>query len=527
MSHYSSCIRLHTFLGIGLFGLGLLMNANGQENQISPPNGGRQVEQIEKDFNVRIGVEEVRLDAVVLDKAGHQVSDLSADDFEIYQDDKPQKIISSTYISDYRAQPQPKIISSRDSKKSSPIPAPPLTKDAVRRTIVFLIDDISMSFPDLQKARMALLKFVEVQMQSGDMVAFMRTRGSNASFQSFSSDKRDLLARISKMQWSTEARTELVDGKPETVPIGISQILAVSFCIQTLQDMPGRKYLLLLSSQVILPVSVWNDQAYNGIADAALRAGIVIHTLDILGVISDSVMAKNTESPSGKIITTYDRIDAETRSFEDTNGREFDTLTSGRTPGQKLLNQSNDRKANRPLPLSQKTGGLFLSGNNFFLNGIGAVEEEMKGYYLLSYIPPANTFQSANQAAYHKIKIRVKRPGTEIHTRDGFYNAPGTLSSPDQEANPLLQAMFSPFRNNGLNLDLAAGYIDDPESGYLLRAWLHLNGQQVSFINEKNGGNSVSLDVIAATSDINGSVRNSGNKHLGFRVNDDDKQWIR
>jgi hypothetical protein len=54
--------------------------------------------------------------------------------------------------------------------------------------------------------------------------------------------------------------------------------------------MPGRKFLLLVSTQVMLPKSVSVDTGFNGLADAALRAGVVIHTLDILGTVNDSTV---------------------------------------------------------------------------------------------------------------------------------------------------------------------------------------------------------------------------------------------
>jgi hypothetical protein len=219
-------------------------------------------------------------------------------------------------------------------------------------------------------------------------------------------------------------------------------------------------------------------------------------------------------------------MDAETGSFGDTTGREFDKMF-GSTAGEILRGQVQSRKTNRPLPLSQKTGGFFLTGYNFFVNGIGAVEEEMKGYYLLSYFPPTNTFKQAKQVTHHKLKIKVKRPGAEVRTRDGFFGAPGSLTAPDKDRNPLMDAMFSPFRYNGLNLNLASGYIDNPPEGYLLKAWLHLDGRQVGFINDEDGGHSVSLEAVAVTSDIDSLIQDSGNARIGFRVNDREIQWIR
>ena len=197
MIQYFQNIRLHGLPWIGIFLLGVTISAIGQENQILSEAGKK-----EAGLTIHVGVEEVRLDAVVLDRKGRQITDLTAEDFEIHQDGQLQKITSSTYISDNQAQPGMKNGVSPDLKRDLPIPAPALTRDAVRRTIVFLVDDLSMSFPDVYYARMSLQRFVERQMQPGDLISIMQTKGGNAGLQTFSSDKRELLARIGNIRWN-------------------------------------------------------------------------------------------------------------------------------------------------------------------------------------------------------------------------------------------------------------------------------------------------------------------------------------
>jgi hypothetical protein len=80
-----------------------------------------------------------------------------------------------------------------------PIPVPMLKRDAVRRTIVFLVD--AQDFVDIYRTRMALSKYVEEQMQPGDLISIIKTSGGNAHLQAFTSDKRELLARIDSIQW--------------------------------------------------------------------------------------------------------------------------------------------------------------------------------------------------------------------------------------------------------------------------------------------------------------------------------------
>ena len=148
------------------------------------------------DFALKVTVREVRIDAVVLDKKGRQVTDLAADDFRLYQDGKEQKITSCVYVNDYegRSAPDPRFI----SRSRLPI-------DKIRRTIAFVVDDLSMSFEHLHYARTALQKFAESQMQPGDLVAILRTSRGVGAMQLFNSDKRELLAAIRGLRWTMEA----------------------------------------------------------------------------------------------------------------------------------------------------------------------------------------------------------------------------------------------------------------------------------------------------------------------------------
>ena len=171
-----------------------------------------------------------------------------------------------------------------------PIQAPPVTRENVRRTLVFVVDNLAMDFTDVHRARMAMRRFVETQMQEGDLVAIVPTAGGNATFQTFSSDKRQLLSMIDNVRWFIDLRTTQLT----------SQMMAMAYSIRTLQDMPGRKSLIIISPCDHDPIPLncsnrclahdsnraaeYTEATFNPLADAALRAGVVIHTLDIRGL---------------------------------------------------------------------------------------------------------------------------------------------------------------------------------------------------------------------------------------------------
>jgi hypothetical protein len=76
------------------------------------------------------------------------------------------------------------------------------------------------------------------------------------------------------------------------------------------------------------------------------------------------------------------------------------------------------------------TPGTFVRDSNFFVNGIGVVNEALKGYYILTYTPPAHTFKTDPKNRidlrndYRRIGIKVKRPGVRYTSGMDFSEWP-------------------------------------------------------------------------------------------------------
>jgi VWFA-related protein len=428
-------------------------------------------EEAKRDFSIRVGVEEVRIDAVVLDKRSRQIADLTVDDFELYQDGKPQNIVSCTYVNEY---PKP---------ASAELPELGLRQGESGRTFAFVMDDINLDFGTFNNARMALKKFIEIQMQSGDKVAIIQSSGGIGAFQRFASDKQQLLSMIKNL-WPpplSESRAMVTsiqdvlikDKKPmgQLKELFDAQTAALEYAIRALQEMPGRKSLVFMSSNIM---SVGPDYLYDEIADKALRAGVVIYQLDVKGL---SLSAGNPAS-------------------------------------------------GRYLPLARRTGGITVENSNFFIHGIRPVDEASKGYYLLSYIPPANTFnEQKGQDIYRRVQVKVKRRGAEVHSRDGFLGTTNPSNAVSRAAT-LQEAILSPFLNNDLELRLSTGYAYAPTPGYFLRSWLHLDGKELTFTNEKAGGHILAIELMTLTA--NGEqVQDSKGQQYRFMLDDADVSRIR
>lgn len=162
-----------------------------------------------QDGVIRINVNLVQVDAVVTDGKGKPVTDLSADDFEIRQDGKPQAITNFAYVNvrdrSIKSAPAATVIPAKNVRPSTPAPPPPppavLRPEQIRRTVAIVIDDLALSFDSTVHVREALKEWVDKEMQPGDLVAIIRTSAGMGSLQQFSADKRLLSAAIDLVQY--------------------------------------------------------------------------------------------------------------------------------------------------------------------------------------------------------------------------------------------------------------------------------------------------------------------------------------
>ena len=93
---------------------------------------------------LRVTVNLVQVDAVVTDSKGNQVTDLTANDFQLFQDGKQQKITHFSYISTAPPTAPPPANAPRVTPLKG-MPAPPpmkLRPDPVRHTVAMAGDEL-------------------------------------------------------------------------------------------------------------------------------------------------------------------------------------------------------------------------------------------------------------------------------------------------------------------------------------------------------------------------------------------------
>ena len=155
----------------------------------------------------RVGVDAVRIDAVVTDRDGRIVSDLTADDFEVRQDGKRQTVTFAQFMPVLVSAAKPPIgtLSSSIADATAVPSAAPKRAD-IQRTLALVVDDLGLSVESLQNTRRALHAFVDRELQPSDLVALVRTGGSTGTLQAFTTDRRVLHAAIEGLRWNAASR---------------------------------------------------------------------------------------------------------------------------------------------------------------------------------------------------------------------------------------------------------------------------------------------------------------------------------
>jgi VWFA-related protein len=482
---------------------------------------------------VRISVTLVQVDVTVTDDKGRQVTDLKPDDFEIYEDGRRQHITNFSYVTSQSASAPVTAPADKSSKTALPVPPVNLRPDQVRRTIALVVDDLGLSFESTAYLRDSLKKFVNEQMQPGDLVAIIRTGAGMGALQQFTADKRQLYAAIERVKWNPLGRGGISAFAPiERSPIrGVTEVGmnaprssdsieqlredvfavgtlgALNFVVRGLRALPGRKSVILFSDGFKL---FYRDGAgetnrrvldsLRRLTDLANRASVVVYTVDARGLQTLGATAADA---------SLDPREME-QKLEDRRNESFDT--------QDGLNY-----------LAQQTGGFFVRNTNDLNRGINRVLEDQKGYYLLGYAPESSTFRAEKGLyKFHKFSVKVKRAGLRVRTRTGFYGIADEETRPVERtpAQQIMAALVSPFGSGDVHLKLTSIYGHDAKLGSFVRSMLHIDGKDLTLTEEEDGFRKGVVNIAAFTFGDNGRVIDQESRTYTLRVGEDDYRKI-
>jgi VWFA-related protein len=465
---------------------------------------------------VKISTALIQLDVSVTDEKGHPITDLKPEEIEIYENGRKQKITGFNFVSNVRQT----VEQTRSGDKNAvavPAPGRTLRPEGVHRTFALVVDDLTLSWESAYQTRRALKKFVDEQMQGGDLVAVIRTGAGIGALQQFTSDKRLLYAAIEKVKWNPSGTGGIsafapISNDPSQTPtpdpdadassgdqnlddfrssvFATGTLGALRYIVSGMGQLPGRKAVVLFSDGFKLMEKDNNGFQSSGrvmdfltvLIDAANRASVTIYTIDPRGLPYTGLTAADSPgdtSPEGMNSAMQSRSD----QLQDTqDGLRY---------------------------LANKTGGFAIVNSNDLTGGVTRVLDD-QSYYLVAYEPEGDTFDPKKRR-FNQLSVKVLRPGARVRYRSGFFNVTGdqktatasTIQTPFQQ---LQQALVSPFGVTGIDLRMNAVFGEDPKIGPFVHSLLHINAKDLNFSDDKDGEKKAKIEILAMAFGDNGQV---------------------
>lgn len=440
----------------------------------------------------QVEVNFVDIDAVVTDARGNVVSDLTKDDFELLADGTPQEISAFSLVDvpmpAAGARPARALATSDVKSNAQPISG---------RLYVIVMDDLNVAPLRTKVVVNAARQLIERHFGPNDIAAITYTSGRTDGAQEFTSDRAALLAAIDKFQ-GRKLRSTVIEkadqyfqqhlkelelnqpdpddpdapsGPPRSAtvrgPMGYSDITTdaddferghraqqVLGALQRLADVLGgirgrRKAVVMFSEGIDYPIyDIFGSQA---------ATTVMMATRDAIAAAARANVSFFSVDPRGLVGMTSETIELNAAA-DPSLGFDAKGLLADM-----YLSQDSLRT------LAEETGGYAAVNSNNVTTALSRIVRLNSTYYVLGYYPK----DARRDGRFHKIEVRVKRPGLRVSARKG-YVSPKPVSDDDRrrqerdlergrgragavETSTELRAILNqPLQRNGLTLTVQA-----------------------------------------------------------------------
>jgi VWFA-related protein len=410
----------------------------------------------------RAGVNFVRVDVIVSDKNGEPLKDLQPGDFEVTEDGKPQTIETFRFISvtgspgPGEAEPKP-IRTDYDEEAEA-------ARDDVRLFAIFL-DDYHVRRGAGLVVRKPLINFVQNQLGSADMVGIMYPLTPIESVR-MTRNREELVRVIDKFEgrkYNYQPRNEFED-KYAMYPASVVERVRNQVSMSALRSLvlhmgglrEGRKAVILVSEgftnilppQLRDPIAAFpgmgNPNRGNTNATDDERAEFFANT----DLQNDLREVYDTANRSNTTIYALDPRGLAAFEFDINEG-------VGQETDRRYLNSTMDSLR----VLADQTDGRAIVNRNDLDGGLKQVVRDSSAYYLLGY----NSSQPKADGKFHEIKVKVKRPGTQVRARKGYW----ALTPTEME-----RSLAPPRPVTPPEVTKALGALGEPKRGRYVTSWI-------------------------------------------------------
>jgi VWFA-related protein len=494
---------------------------------------------------IRVKTELVQAEVMVLDRKGGFVEGLRTDQFQVTVKGEPRPLSVFEEVVTGSLRERAQIASARGSNTTD-LPDNQIAATDRGSIIFFFLDDVHLSPASVARARTALQRFIDHEMNENDQVAIVSTTGQIGFLQQLTDHPAVLRAALARL--GPRQNGDNYPGKTQISEYAASQVL---------DNRDGELYAYLLESvkveQQMGPGSRHGDHNLSASMSAiphlqnrlrtvnALARGATASTLDTL----DSLITSSAELPGRKLVFflsdgfvtnprgagALEKLERVTRKAAASGVIVYTMDVRGATSnlgsaadassnayveaGGRLMGYASGelRATREPLSLiANQTGGRAFFDTNSIDDAIRQSVRETSKYYLLAWRPQSALELGARSQA--RISI-ANRPDLTVRWRS-TYVAPEAKEAPVPakvvantaqtavKKDELQTTVEAVYPKKLLPISMSAGYLSSPAgtlakiSMQIERQFLNLNGSEVPGKSE--------VDVIGVVLDDRGDA---------------------
>ena len=408
----------------------------------------------------------VRVDAIVTDEDDNPVLDLTAEDFQIYEDDTLQQIESFELIR-FTGELDPLL----------PLPSRIRTeydqdREASRsdsRIFVFFLDDYHVRATNAMRMMAPLVEFVETQLVATDLVAIMYPLTPSVDVQltrdhaqvvralrgfegrKYRYEPRNLFEE--QYAYSSTTTVEMIRND-----VSLSALKGLAIHLGGLRE--GRKSVIVVSEGYsdYVPPQMRDERANSrgltpqAISDPFAGNSSLEQTSQFFNDSSMRMDLMYVADTANKNNTSLYMVDP--RGLAPFEYDMSDPSIAPQLDGRVLRNLQDTLHL-----LAEQTDGRAIINRNDVMPGLAQIVRDQSAYYLLGY----TSADAPLDGEFHEIAVRVTRPDVDVRARRGYY----ALTEEDAA-----RVMAPPKRELPKAVDRALATLAEPVRGRLVRTWV-------------------------------------------------------
>jgi VWFA-related protein len=477
--------------------IGLASGHLGAQGQPQPPQ--------QPPITFRAEINYVEVDARVLDRDGKFIPGLQAEDFEVFEDGKPQKVSAFSLVN------IPVERAERPLFASKPIEPDVRTnlQGADGRIYVIVLDDLHTAPLRSQRIKQAAKQFIERYVGANDLAAVVHTSGRSDAGQEFTTSQTRLLRAVDrfmgrKLTSSTLNQIDDVQRRAGT-PMASDPAAdiddkergfnargtldSIRNVANYLGNIRGRRKAVVLFGEG-MDYNI-NEMFSNTITEAQT---VIDATRDMIAAATRANVAIYAVDPRGLGAEFQDN--ASIQSFPDDT-----TLGLGMSSifNEVRLSQDSLRV------MGEETGGFAVVNRNDFASAFQRIVDDNSSYYVMGYY----STNDRRDGRFRKIEVKLRdKPGYIIRARKGYVAPRGKApearaASKDGTSPELKDAMESPLPLTALPLAVTAAVFKGPAPKGAVVISTFINGSTLGFT-EKGGMFVNDLEVLGVATDDKG-----------------------